>query len=203
MMLVQVILVSALLLTLIYTGFKSVQTTILAANSAGSSASFQNRILEIQQALSNSEDCLPMLGGSATPTVLISLMTNPNQKLDVRVRWPGASGLPLLQPERPPSAVAVNDPEQVSDFKIMSVTLTNFHSIGRQPSDVSANNGNQAWEQYLGELRVIAERRTNFLGGKEMTGRIELLLLTTPTPSRVAFHCSVRSRLQVALGPVI
>lgn len=199
MMIVQVVIVSAVLLGVLLAGFKTVQTTIKAANTTATSAAFKDLVLAVQQNLSSTNECGKRLG--LTGVIPIAAMTAASTT-------PAGYPVTVKRPNLQPPHLAVKEtsstpPASVSfEFKITEVSLRNVRRVGWPTGGLPSLGGGAAGTQELGkwaaDLTVVANRRSGFLGGATMTGQVPLILGVVGNFVRT---CTTRSLYQVELGP--
>lgn len=199
-MLVQVVGMSAVLLLMIFAGYKTVRTTIQVTNTSATSASFQDLIRKIELNLTGTETCLgrlvnPLIAGA----VLDNLLASPDNKQATTIHGPGGVTFASVETD-PPTPGMVN---RSREYKITEIDLTGFRRVGRSYAEVSAAGGAQPFENYTGFLSIAAEKRSEFLGGATMRTNIPVLFLVdnNSAPHQL-IRCTTRSLYMVQLGPL-
>lgn len=199
-MLVQVVAMSAILLLMVFAAMKTVRTSIQLSNTTASSFAFQDLRLEIEQNLSNTELCRARLF-----TVLPSGVTVLNLITDASAKYPttiaGPAGVIIAEVE------TAGKPQVHPEFKITEINLERFRPLGRRDLDLHGKQpqtelGTQPWQNWLGQLSVVAERRANFLGSATLRMDIPVLLQVQPGTNTI-FGCSTRKAYTLEIGPPV
>jgi hypothetical protein len=197
-MLIQIVLTSAALLFVLFTGFNSVRSTIKAANTSATSAAFKDFILTVEQNLALSATCMQRLGFGAAPPQLATLNIPAGFPLTVL----DPEGTPLARVEPDPPVPCNSSPIRCPspDFRIKEVRLRNFKRQGWTAGSLPGN-GQQELDRYSAELWITAERRggSSFFGSVEMFANIPLLFGVTP--AGLVRNCTKRGIFQIELGP--
>lgn len=202
MMILQVVITSIVLLGVLLAGFKTVQTTIKAANSTATSAGFKDLVLSVQQNLATTNLCTARLGLSGVAIATIRTQSTSQNGYPVTVRRANLQP-PHLAVKEPAKLPANSPPGSFSpEFKIIEVSLRNVRNLG-WPGALPAMNGGAVGTQEItkvgADLTIVAERRSGFLGSAMMTAQVPLLL-GVDSLQRVQM-CATRSMYQVELGP--
>ncbi len=202
MMLAQVVVVSSVLLAVLLAGFKSVQTSIQAANSTATSAAFKDLALSVEQNLVVSNNCATRLGitGALIGPVVAQSAGN-GYPITVAAPLPVAPG-----PVYPPIAQVEGATPLAPEFKITAVVLMNIvntgYTTGAVPNLVNDGAGLalQELERFTGTLSVRADRRSGFFGGAAMTVEVPILLGVDAGTGTIK-NCTTRSIYRTVLGP--
>jgi len=162
MMIVQVVIMSAILLGVLFAGFKTVQTTIQVSNTTATSAAFKDLVLNVQQSLAGSNTCAQRLFGMPINGVkrlsdVMAPSNAPNGFNLVRVRGPGSLNLPAIVEMES----GISTSPRTTEFKITEVKLRNVRAVGWDSGARTSGLNNHA-----AELTIVAERRAGFLGGR-------------------------------------
>lgn len=197
MMIVQVVIVSAVLLAVLLAGFKTVQTTIQAANTTATSAAFKDLVLAVEQNLAVSEKCYVRLGfPPAQHYIPVSAATD---GFEVQVNSPDPSLPPIAKKEGSPGAGPAAAEFRIAEVRIRDVNPLGWGATSGVPP---AGSGTQVMEKMGANLVIRAERRGHFFGGSTMTAQIPLLLVVeTVAGIQIIKGCTTRSIFRVVLGP--
>jgi hypothetical protein len=202
-LLIQVVVASVVMLGVLLTGFKTVRSTIEAAGSAATSASFKDLTLLVQQSLSSTEKCGPRLGlplGAGLPLSAI-------QSTTTQISISDAAGNPMVVPEPVNPVVPLpKNPYRSPEFRISSVTFQNITRKGWAAGGMpgfSGIPGSLEVERWAGEISIAAERRSEFLGSSVMNASIPIVFLVVPGAIPRAVQCTTRPVYTLDLGPPV
>jgi hypothetical protein len=188
MLLVQVIASSAILLAILFAGFKGVETTITIANTTASSAAFKDAILAIEHRLAVTSTCGARIG-IPTGGWALNLITAPVDGYPVEID--NSPAIPLAREDN------TSNPMDSHDFLFSEVRLKNIRPMGWIGAAIPGG-GKQELERYAADLTIVAERRSGFLKSSKMSGTIPLILLVR---AGVILNCTKRDLYRVELGP--
>ncbi len=200
MMIVQVVILSAVLLAVLFMGFQSVQTTIKSANTTATSAAFKDLVLNVEQTLAKSETCLSRLGFTdlTNPSVAALMSASTAGGLDVSVAAYD-SNLPLLATPEVPGSGARHPEFRITEVKLLYVKPLGWSSA------LSAPNGTVLVGRVGAVLAIRAERRSSTIplsfGSSTMTADIPIILGTLTSGPELIMNCSTRAIYRVELGP--